>query len=555
MTSFLLLTLVIGISRGTADPEIKICGHPGISTTGSYVILTNYNEESPYYPAIQKLAEYRQARILHFDTDVFVVLDSLKVIQPAYVAVMIPPETLDENFAYDVFSLAKQVDEAFDTDFAYGFIAGNHADEVMQYVERIIAYEQQQIFLNKVFRCFWRTGAGALSGGIGSSGDMNTAAEVDAFKALGYDSRRVNLDSTGGPQVTTHILSSGILHLFLHGSQSMVEHIASSDIPQLINPLIIINNGCYGGCTHKWYNQGISGNFNSYEELAIYSDPEISFALNFMKKGALAYFGHLCMWGSDWQHNLIDWCLGAPDSSIGNLVKRIYNVPVSPYHISAADTVGAFPNYLFGIDQNQWYYAAYILFGDPAIKILTPKFMLAASFSADIRSGSTPLAVQFSDQSSGTIENWSWDFGDGTTSREQNPLHWYNSTGKFTVALTVTGPGGIDTKTLNDYIVATQTAAVEGEPDMQIAEFRLDGAYPNPFNQTICIAFSVPKPLRLTISIYNFSGQLVQSLIDGQAQQGDQKIFWHAGRQPSGIYLICLRAGNVQRTQKCLLLK
>jgi len=83
-----------------------------------------------------------------------------------------------------------------------------------------------------------------------------------------------------------------------------------------------------------------------------------------------------------------------------------------------------------------------------------------AGFSASPRSGGTPLEVQFTDESTGTVTSWSWDFGDGGTSTQQNPSHTYNSTGYFTVTLTVSGPGGSDTETKAGYIHATEAAPV-----------------------------------------------------------------------------------------------
>ncbi|HUU09409.1 MAG TPA: caspase family protein [Phycisphaerae bacterium] len=65
-----------------------------------------------------------------------------------------------------------------------------------------------------------------------------------------------------------------------------------------------------------------------------------------------------------------------------------------------------------------------------------------AAFAAHPTSGPAPLAVTFTDESTGSIETWSWDFGDGATSAGQNPTHTYASTGTYTVSLTVTGPGG-----------------------------------------------------------------------------------------------------------------
>jgi hypothetical protein len=54
--------------------------------------------------------------------------------------------------------------------------------------------------------------------------------------------------------------------------------------------------------------------------------------------------------------------------------------------------------------------------------------------------------VAFKDNSEGEIASWKWDFGDGTTSTEQNPIHQYKPTagreGIYTVILYVTGPAG-----------------------------------------------------------------------------------------------------------------
>jgi PKD repeat protein len=75
-----------------------------------------------------------------------------------------------------------------------------------------------------------------------------------------------------------------------------------------------------------------------------------------------------------------------------------------------------------------------------------------AKFTAEPTSGQFPLNVQFTDNSEGDITAWSWDFGDGTGSTEQSPAHTYTAAGNYTVSLTVTGPGGSDTKTKPDFI-------------------------------------------------------------------------------------------------------
>lgn len=62
---------------------------------------------------------------------------------------------------------------------------------------------------------------------------------------------------------------------------------------------------------------------------------------------------------------------------------------------------------------------------------------LAAIFSADVLSGVKEQTVNFTDASTGDIEIWSWNFGDGFTSSEQNPTHIYTEAGTFTVTLQI----------------------------------------------------------------------------------------------------------------------
>ncbi|HQN90560.1 MAG TPA: PKD domain-containing protein, partial [Methanoregulaceae archaeon] len=69
--------------------------------------------------------------------------------------------------------------------------------------------------------------------------------------------------------------------------------------------------------------------------------------------------------------------------------------------------------------------------------------------------GSKPLTVQFTDQSTGNPTSWSWTFGDGGTSSLQNPSHTYSRKGSFTVTLTATNANGSDSLTRSKYIVVT----------------------------------------------------------------------------------------------------
>jgi PKD repeat protein len=75
-----------------------------------------------------------------------------------------------------------------------------------------------------------------------------------------------------------------------------------------------------------------------------------------------------------------------------------------------------------------------------------------AVFSAFPLSGVAPLSVNFTDGSTGSIDTWYWDFGDGDISSERNPTHVYEVQGTYSVSLTVTGETVSDTEAMIDYI-------------------------------------------------------------------------------------------------------
>ena len=94
------------------------------------------------------------------------------------------------------------------------------------------------------------------------------------------------------------------------------------------------------------------------------------------------------------------------------------------------------------------------------VSATVPSSAPVAQFSASTTSGPAPLAMNFLNTSTGTITTYAWTFGDGTTtSGSQSPAHVYMSAGSYTVSLTVTGPGGSNTKTISNYITVTKATS------------------------------------------------------------------------------------------------
>ncbi|WP_292388766.1 PKD domain-containing protein [Methanosarcina sp. UBA5] len=80
---------------------------------------------------------------------------------------------------------------------------------------------------------------------------------------------------------------------------------------------------------------------------------------------------------------------------------------------------------------------------------------LVAAFSASPTSGPSPLNVSFTDNSTGSPIAWKWDFGDGNTSTEKNPVYVYSKTGRYTLSLTVDNSESSSTETRSRYIVVS----------------------------------------------------------------------------------------------------
>ncbi|WP_269850541.1 PKD domain-containing protein [Methanosarcina horonobensis] len=71
-----------------------------------------------------------------------------------------------------------------------------------------------------------------------------------------------------------------------------------------------------------------------------------------------------------------------------------------------------------------------------------------ANFSSNVTSGYAPLLVQFTDLSEHAT-GCNWDFGDGNTSTEQNPMHVYSAAGNYTVNLTASNLNGTNSTFAN----------------------------------------------------------------------------------------------------------
>ncbi len=103
-------------------------------------------------------------------------------------------------------------------------------------------------------------------------------------------------------------------------------------------------------------------------------------------------------------------------------------------------------------------------------------------------------------------------------------------------------------------------SAVDSESLTSSMSITLLPNYPNPFNPMTTIRFKISTPQNVNLTIFNTAGQIVRVLMDRHVSAGSYQINWDGKnesgiRAPSGAYFMRLKADNVSKSQKLLLLK
>ncbi|MFC1539140.1 two-component regulator propeller domain-containing protein [Candidatus Latescibacterota bacterium] len=101
------------------------------------------------------------------------------------------------------------------------------------------------------------------------------------------------------------------------------------------------------------------------------------------------------------------------------------------------------------------------------------------------------------------------------------------------------------------YIFRDNTIVEEPIP----SNFFLTGNYPNPFNLSTTISYSLPQNSQINLSIYNISGQRVRVLKDECQTAGHYTARWDATGFPSGLYFCIMEANGFVKTRKMVLVK
>ena len=94
------------------------------------------------------------------------------------------------------------------------------------------------------------------------------------------------------------------------------------------------------------------------------------------------------------------------------------------------------------------------------------------------------------------------------------------------------------------------------EPDSRLPTgFESVQNYPNPFNSSTIISFSLRKPQRVLVKVYDLLGREIRILVDDYRPAGIHHVTFDASSLPSGIYFYRLQAGESIETRRTVLLK
>ncbi|MCL5027791.1 MAG: cellulase family glycosylhydrolase [Bacteroidetes bacterium] len=107
---------------------------------------------------------------------------------------------------------------------------------------------------------------------------------------------------------------------------------------------------------------------------------------------------------------------------------------------------------------------------------------------------------------------------------------------------------------LNYFMFSSNVTGVKNEKKHEFT-FSLNQNFPNPFNPSTEIKYSIPSRSFVTLKVYNILGNEVRTLVNENKEAGEYSINFNANNLPSGVYFYRINAGNYTGLKKMILLK
>ena len=107
---------------------------------------------------------------------------------------------------------------------------------------------------------------------------------------------------------------------------------------------------------------------------------------------------------------------------------------------------------------------------------------------------------------------------------------------------------------ISDFVYSG-TTSIKSNEDIFPESIKLGQNFPNPFNPSTKIKYSVPQSSNVIIKVFDILGNEIEILVNEEKPAGTYELAWNAASLPSGVYFYQLKAGNYIETKKMILLK
>lgn len=152
--------------------------------------------------------------------------------------------------------------------------------------------------------------------------------------------------------------------------------------------------------------------------------------------------------------------------------------------------------------------------------------------------------VDFTDNSVDAVE-WLWNFGDGTTSTEQNPTHTYDRLGEFTVSLTITNAGGCTASATSTVFVTDGSSSVNNFGEIEGVK-----VFPNPTAGLVNIEMDFEQNENVTVQLTDLLGKPLRNVSKENLTQGTFNM--DISELSSGVYLLVFKTETKRAVKKIL---
>ncbi len=122
-------------------------------------------------------------------------------------------------------------------------------------------------------------------------------------------------------------------------------------------------------------------------------------------------------------------------------------------------------------------------------------------------------------------------------------------------SLTGIGHGMNLSRFIEEFLFLDEAMTGIAEGSLMPASLLLEPAFPNPFTTSTSLRFELCEPGHATLKVFDLSGRLVTTLIDGELQEGHHSVEFNAEDLHPGVYMYRLHTGSTVQTRRCMVLR